>query len=117
MNSNIEYKENNNCIEIQCPVETSLNIIGGKWKGIIIYRLLNGKRRFNELRREMPRITHRMLTLQLRELEHDNIVKRTVYAEVPPKVEYELTEFGMSIKPIIVALFDWGKIVQQNESK
>lgn len=100
---------------IQCPVETSLNIIGGKWKGIIIYRLINGKKRFSELKREMPKITHRMLTLQLRELEKDNIVKRTVYPEVPPKVEYELTEFGGSIKPIIVALFDWGKIIQSKE--
>ena len=111
----VNPKIDEECTNIQCPVETSLNIIGGKWKGIIIYRLLDGKKRFNELRREMPRITHRMLTLQLRELERDSIVKRTVYAEVPPKVEYELTEFGISIKPIIVALFDWGKLVQSKE--
>lgn len=115
MKDYVETKINEECTNNQCPVETSLNIIGGKWKGIIIYRLLDGKKRFNELRRELPRITHRMLTLQLRELERDSIVKRTVYAEVPPKVEYELTEFGISIRPIIVALFDWGKLVQEKE--
>ncbi len=98
-----------------CPVETSLNIIGVQWKGIIIYSLLYGKRRFNELRREMPKITHRMLTLQLRELESDGIVKRTVYAEVPPRVEYELTEFGMSIRPIIESLYNWGEIIQAKQ--
>jgi DNA-binding HxlR family transcriptional regulator len=111
----VESKISEECNHTQCPVETSLNIIGGKWKGIIIYRLLNGKKRFNQLRREMPKITHRMLTLQLRELEKDNIVKRTVYAEVPVKVEYELTNFGVSIKPIIIALFNWGEIVQEKE--
>ncbi len=91
-----------------CAVEITLNIISGKWKGIILYRLLNGKKRFNELKRQMPNVTHRTLTLQLRELEADGIVKRTVYAEVPPRVEYELTELGMSMTPIIKAIYDWG---------
>lgn len=76
------------CSSDICPVETALNIIGGKWKGVIIYHLLSGTKRFNQLKRLLPNITHRMLTLQLRELEKHGIVKRTVYAEVPPKVEY-----------------------------
>lgn len=98
--------------KIPCPVETSLNILGGKWKGVILYRLLPGKKRFNELRREINGITHRVLTLQLRELEADHIIKRTVYAEVPPKVEYELTDFGRTVEPIIRALYEWGKLAQ-----
>ncbi len=96
-------------VAVTCPVETALSLIGGKWKGVLIYHLLEGKKRFNELKRLMPNITHRMLTLQLRELENDGIVKRTIYAEVPPRVEYELTELGMSIKPIISSLYAWGK--------
>ena len=97
------------CVAVTCPVETALSLIGGKWKGVLIYHLLDGKKRFNELKRLMPNITHRMLTLQLRELENDGIVKRTIYAEVPPRVEYELTELGMSIRPIISSLYAWGK--------
>lgn len=96
-----------------CPVETALNIIGGKWKGVLIFHLINGKKRFNELKRLIPNITHRMLTLQLRELEKDGIVLRTVYPEVPPRVEYELTEFGLSIKPVISAVYAWGKDYQE----
>ncbi|QAA35125.1 winged helix-turn-helix transcriptional regulator [Clostridium manihotivorum] len=105
---NIEL-EKSNCVNSPCPVEATLNVIGGKWKGVILYRLLSGKKRFNELRREMPKITHRMLTLQLRDLEGDGLVKRTIYAEVPPRVEYELTELGLTIKPIITELYNWGK--------
>ena len=82
------------CTEGTCPVETTLKIIGGKWKAMIIYHLLGEKKRFNELKRMMPDITHRMLTLQLRELEEDNILTRTVFAEVPPRVEYDLTALG-----------------------
>ncbi|EHI97360.1 transcriptional regulator, HxlR family [Clostridium sp. DL-VIII] len=96
------------CPNHPCPVETTLNIINGKWKGIILYRLLGGKKRFNELKRLIPSVTHRTLTLQLRELERDRILKRTVYAEVPPRVEYELTDLGLSMSPIIKAMYDWG---------
>ncbi|MDF2800761.1 MAG: putative transcriptional regulator [Anaerocolumna sp.] len=114
--SSVQIKPEHICSgKVPCPVETSLSILGGKWKGIILYRLLPGKRRFNELRREINGITHRVLTLQLRELEADHIIKRTVYAEVPPKVEYELTEFGRTVEPIIIALYEWGKLVQSNE--
>jgi DNA-binding HxlR family transcriptional regulator len=76
----------NNC-HYGCPVEAALDVIGNKWKGIILYHLLSGLKRFNELKRLMPGVSQRVLTLQLRELENDNIIKRKVYAVVPPKVE------------------------------
>jgi len=91
-----------------CPVEATLDVLGGKWKGIILFHLLNEKRRFNEFRRLIPDITQRILTLALRELERDGIVERTIYPEVPPRVEYEFTEFGKTLKPIITLMRDWG---------
>lgn len=92
-----------------CPVETALGLIGGKWKGVILYHLMDGKKRFGELRKFMPTVTQRMLTKQLRELESDGLIHRKVYRVVPPKVEYSLTEKSESLKPIIVALEQWGK--------
>jgi DNA-binding HxlR family transcriptional regulator len=92
-----------------CPVETTLDIIGGKWKGILIYHLIDGKKRFNEFRRLYPKITQRMLTLQLRELERDGVIHREVYKQVPPKVEYSLTEFGRTLEPVILHMKDWGE--------
>ncbi len=92
-----------------CAVEASLGVIGGRWKGVVLYRLLSGKKRFSELQRLLPNCTQRMLTLQLRELEHDGLVKRTVYAEVPPRVEYELTSYGASLEPLLLQLRDWGE--------
>lgn len=97
----------------ECSVELALKIIGGKWKGVIIYKLMNGKMRFSELQKLMPKITHRMLTLQLRELEKDLIVKRTVYPEVPPRVEYELTELGEKLSPVIEKMFEWGNVYKE----
>ncbi|GIL39161.1 winged helix-turn-helix transcriptional regulator [Roseiterribacter gracilis] len=91
-----------------CPVEITLDVIGGRWKGVILYHLMNRTLRFNALRRALPNITQRMLTLQLRELERDGLVRRTVYAEVPPKVEYDLTEHGRSLTPLLHAMHDWG---------
>lgn len=91
-----------------CPVNATLNIIGGKWKALILYHLDSETRRFNELQRLMPAITQRMLTLQLRELETDGIVHREVYAQVPPKVEYSLTPFGLTLMPVIAAMHAWG---------
>jgi DNA-binding HxlR family transcriptional regulator len=95
--------------KVGCPVETTLDVIGGKWKGIILYHLIDGKKRFNEFRKLYPGITQRMLTLQLRELEKDGIVHREIYKEIPPKVEYSLTEFGRSLEPIILLMKDWGE--------
>lgn len=92
----------------KCPVEVTLDIIGGKWKGIILYRLLDGKKRFSELKKLLPNITHRTLTLQLRELEKDGIVSRHVYAQVPLKVEYQLSPLGLSMQPIITVIREWG---------
>lgn len=91
-----------------CPVEATLEIIGGKWKGVILFHLLSGTKRFNELKRMMPAITVRMLTRQLRELEGDRIIERKVYAEVPPKVEYTLTKLGRTLEPILNSLRNWG---------
>jgi len=91
-----------------CPVEAALEVIGGKWKGVILYHLLSETMRFNELRRLMPEVTQRMLTKQLRELEADKLILRTVYPEVPPKVEYSMTEYGNTLAPVIQALREWG---------
>ncbi|MED1722820.1 helix-turn-helix domain-containing protein [Brevibacillus parabrevis] len=92
-----------------CPVETTLDVIGGKWKGIILYQLLNGTKRFNQLRRLNPGITQFMLTLQLRELERDGVIHREIYKEVPPRVEYSLTDFGRTLEPIIMSMKAWGE--------
>ena len=92
-----------------CPVEATLELIGGKWKGVILYHLLERTYRFGELKRIMPGVTQRMLTKQLRELESDGIINRKVYAEVPPKVEYSVTEVGESLRAIIMLMCDWGK--------
>ncbi|NRS50823.1 helix-turn-helix domain-containing protein [Brevibacillus sp. HB2.2] len=92
-----------------CPVETTLDVIGGKWKGIILYQLLNGTKRFNEFRRLNPGITQFMLTLQLRELERDGIIHREIYKEVPPRVEYSLTDFGRTLEPVIMSMKVWGE--------
>lgn len=91
-----------------CPVEATLEVIGGKWKGIILHHLLSETIRFNELRRLMPEITQRMLTKQLRELEANRLISRKVYPEVPPKVEYSMTEYGYTLAPVIQALRAWG---------
>ncbi|MYA88856.1 MAG: helix-turn-helix transcriptional regulator [Boseongicola sp. SB0662_bin_57] len=92
-----------------CDVEATLSVIGGRWKPILVCRLLNGRKRFSELCRLAPNATERMITLQLRELEADGIISRHVFREVPPRVEYEVTEMGRSLQPIIEAMQDWGR--------
>ena len=92
-----------------CPVEATLELIGGKWKGVALYHLLDGPVRFNELRRRLSAVTQRMLIRQLRELEGDGLVARTVHGEVPPRVDYRLTAQGESLRPIILAMKDWGE--------
>lgn len=92
-----------------CRVDDALNILVGKWKPIILLTLLQqGTKRFSELKRSVPGITQKMLTNQLRELEKEDIITRKVYAQVPPKVEYSITEYGKSLEPILVAMHDWG---------
>lgn len=92
-----------------CSVEAALDVIGGKWKGVIVFHLLSGTKRFKELQRSFQGITHRMLVLQLRELEEDGVVTRKVYPQVPPKVEYSLTPFGQSLRPILLLMREWGE--------
>ena len=95
--------------EYCCPVGAAISEIGGKWKHPILWSLKDGKLRFNEIGKVIPDITQRMLTKQLRELEEDGLVNRKVYPEVPPKVEYSLTEKGESVVPILQALCNWGE--------
>jgi len=91
-----------------CPVEAILELIGGKYKSLIIWHLIGETQRFGELRRLIPQATPKMLTQQLRELEKDNLIIRTVFPVVPPKVVYSLTDLGRSIRPILSAMYDWG---------
>lgn len=97
-----------------CPVETGLELIAGRWKARILWKLYNSTLRFGELRRQLPGITEKMLAQQLRELERDQLVQRTMYPEVPPKVEYSLSPFGQSLGPMLEVLAQWG---QQNRDK
>lgn len=93
-----------------CSMELTLQVIGGKWKLIILHKLgKEGTMRFSEVKRSIPNITQKMLTQQLRELESDGVVRREVYAQVPPKVEYSLTELGESVLPVIGSLCRWGE--------
>jgi DNA-binding HxlR family transcriptional regulator len=92
-----------------CPVEVTLDVIGGKWKVVILFWLKDNVLRFAELRRKIPGISERMLTQQLRELERHGVVERKVYAEVPPKVEYSLTPYGRTLRPITEMMCEWGK--------
>jgi DNA-binding HxlR family transcriptional regulator len=101
-----------------CPIELVSSILGGKWKSLILFKLLAGTVRFNELHRNIPCVTRRMLTLQLRELEKDGLVHREVYHQVPPKVEYSLTELGESLRENLLALKQWGlHYLKQHETQ
>ncbi len=92
-----------------CPVETGLELIGGRWKARILWKLYNGTLRFGELRRGLPGITEKMLAQQLKELEQDQLIIRTQYPEMPPRVEYSLSAFGRSLAPVLEALKAWGE--------
>lgn len=95
--------------KLACPVMATIAMISDKWKVLIICKLKNGTMRFNELRRELESVTQRVLTHQLRELEADGLVKRTVYAEVPPRVEYSLTSLGLTLIPVLENLESWAR--------
>ncbi|WP_394835719.1 helix-turn-helix transcriptional regulator [Pendulispora rubella] len=100
-----------NTVTFSCPVEATLWVVAGKWKLVILWYLRDrGIMRFSELRRAMPEITQQMLTAQLRELEADGIISRTVHPQVPPKVEYAMTPFGRTLDPLIDEMFRWGKV-------
>jgi DNA-binding HxlR family transcriptional regulator len=93
-----------------CPVEAALDIMGGKWKAILLFHILEGTKRFGELGRLLPGLTQRMLTTQLRELEADGVIARTVYPQVPPKVEYSITPFGRTLEPLLRELALWAEM-------
>lgn len=92
-----------------CPVEAAMDVIGGKYKALIVYELMNGTRRYNEIQRAVPQATPRMLSKQLKELEADGVIDRVLYPVVPPKTEYSLTELGRTLVPIVDALCKWGE--------
>jgi DNA-binding HxlR family transcriptional regulator len=92
-----------------CPVTAALEVIGGKWKPVILYQLRAGPIRFGALRRAVPRATQKMLTQQLRELERDGVIDRTVHAVVPPRVEYSLSKYGETLRPLLLSMCEWGK--------
>lgn len=92
-----------------CPVETTLTLIGDKWKVLILRDLLTGTKRFGELKKSIGTVSQKVLTAQLRDMEANGLVHRQVYAEVPPRVEYSLTELGKSLKPILDAMQSWGE--------
>lgn len=103
-----EQEKNTLCGQT-CPVSRCMQVIGGKWKIIILYALRNGINRFGILQKELPDISKQMLTTQLRELEKDGIVSRKIFAEIPPRVEYTITPLGKTLFPIIDAMGEWGR--------
>lgn len=102
---------------IHCPIEATLALIGGKYKTLILWHLIDGTKRFGELQKKIPHATAKMLTQQLRELESDGFLQRTVYPVVPPKVEYSLTDRGRSITPILDAMCDWGRALLETQDE
>lgn len=104
--------------ENSCPVTATMKVLGGKWKAILINAIYHtSPARFGELRRSVKGITQSMLTSQLRELEDDGIINRKIYAEIPPRVEYTLTEFGLTLSPIILSMANWGKQYKMKKKK
>jgi DNA-binding HxlR family transcriptional regulator len=104
-------------VKSPCPVTTTLSVIGGKWKPIILWIIRDEKKRFGEIKRLIPSITQKMLTQQLRELERDDIIHRKVYPVVPPKVEYSLTDYGHSLTHILNAMAKWGEMHKPTASE
>jgi DNA-binding HxlR family transcriptional regulator len=100
--------DGDHCDPAWCPIEISIEVIGGMWKLIIIRELFAGTKRYSQLHRALARVTHKMLAQQLRELERDGVINRTVYPQVPPKVEYSLTPLGEALGPMLHAMQSWG---------
>lgn len=100
-----------------CPVETTLNLIGDKWKVLILRDLLPGTKRFGELKKSIGSVSQKVLTAQLRDMEENELLTRKVYAEVPPRVEYTLTDMGYSLKPILDAMWNWGEEYKTKQKK
>lgn len=106
-----------NSKKYNCAFEVALDIIGGKWKGLILWHLQSGTHRYSELRKKIPNITQKMLTQKLRELERQRVIDRKIYPEIPPKVEYSLTEFGLELEPILKDMYRWSKNYIKNSEK
>jgi DNA-binding HxlR family transcriptional regulator len=100
-----------------CDVEATLSVLGGRWKPVLLFHLLDGRKRFGELCRLTPNATQRMITLQLREMEADGAISREVFPEVPPRVEYELTALGRSLEPLLLAMRSWGEFYKLQDGK
>ncbi|WP_202923752.1 winged helix-turn-helix transcriptional regulator [Pontibacter fetidus] len=100
-----------------CAMDVTMNYIGGKWKTVVLWYLRNKTMRFGELKKQIPDITEKMLSLQLKALEEDGLVKREVYPEVPLRVEYSLTEFGKSLVPVLDAIAKWGRSLGETQGK
>jgi len=105
----VELNDGQAAGDYRCTVAVTLDVIGGKWKAVILWQLTFKTLRFSQLRRRLPGITQKMLTQQLRELERNGVVHREVFAEVPPRVEYSLTDSGRSLQPILHMMCEWGK--------
>lgn len=103
--------------EYHCAMDVTMDYIGGKWKTVVLWYLRKDKKRFSELRKLIPNITEKMLSLQLKDLEKDGLVKRKIYAEVPPKVEYYLTDFGKTLVPMLEEIAKWGRGLAQTKGK
>lgn len=117
-NQEVENKKSFVFDEESCPVTATMQVLGGKWKPILINAIyLTAPARFGELKRSVKGITQSMLTQQLRELEDDGIISRKIYAEIPPRVEYTLTEFGLTLSPIMLSMAEWGKEYRISKQK
>jgi DNA-binding HxlR family transcriptional regulator len=103
--------------EFHCAMDVTMNYIGGKWKTVVLWYLRKDKKRFNELRKLIPNITEKMLSLQLKDLEKDGIIKRKVYPEVPPRVEYYLTDFGKTLIPMLEEIARWGRNLAETKGR
>ncbi|MBK6539749.1 MAG: helix-turn-helix transcriptional regulator [Flavobacteriales bacterium] len=109
-----EYRIHMNGRVYHCALDVTMEMVGGKWKTIVLWYLRKDKKRFSELRRQIPGITEKMLSLQLRQLEKDGFVSRTIYPEVPPRVEYALTPHGKTLLPLLEEIAKWGRMMGEN---
>lgn len=103
--------------DFHCALDVTMHYIGGKWKAVVIWYLRNGKKRFGELKALIPDITDKMLSVQLKSLEEDGIVSRKVFPEIPPRVEYELTEHGLTLLPVVESIAKWGRMKVEKEGR
>lgn len=115
--NNEEYYFKINEREFHCALDVTMGFIGGKWKSIVLWYLRKDAKRFKDLKKDIPQITEKMLSLQLKELELDGIVTRTVFAEVPPRVEYELTDHGKTLIPMLEEMAKWGRNKGEKEGR